>query len=535
MPGEPDTVLFTLRNGWRPVAHGLWAGMAAGDESSVRRILERLPADGSAPDVGFEDGLARVGDGFFALAAQSPAAALACVDKTRSWPLFHAGEGGGLTVGNDARALAAAAGLTEVDSLSALELAMAGYVTGPDTLRVGLRQFQAGECLVQDRVAGRSRAFRYYCYDPRPKEAPEEDLMAGLAAATREACAKALALAGDRPVWVPLSGGLDSRLILAMFVELGFPRLQAFSYGLPGNHEARIARKVARRLGVPWMFHPVRRASARDWFRSPERRAYWEFSDGLCVVPFMQDAQVLGELLASGRMPRDAVVVNGQSGDYITGGHLPKVLAAGGGDQESLFAAMEAKHFALWTQLRTGPNRERLRAKARGLLGLEPGQAGDMAALHERWEWQERQSKYVIGGQRAYDFHGLAWDMPLWRDEYLRFWAGVPYRLKAGQALYRAWLTRWDPRGLFTSISTRVWRWPGWTMAVPALAQVVGLLGGRRRKESFYKYFKYIGHNADKYAAYSYRCYRTEMDRARNPLALFARTWLEENADGLPQ
>lgn len=535
MSDKSNNLLFTIRNGWRPVYFGPWAGMAAGDESSVRRILARLPEDGSPPNDGFKNWLTQYSDGFFALGVQSSVAAFACVDKTRSWPLFYAGEGNGLSVGNDARALALAAGLAQVDALSALELAMAGYVTGPDTLRVGLRQIQAGEYLVLDRGADLSRAFRYYCYIPRPQEAPEEDFMAALAVATREVCAKALDLAGGRPVWVPLSGGLDSRLILAMFVELGYPRLQAFSYGPPGNHEARIARKVARRLGVPWFFHPVSRTSGRDWFHSPERRAYWKFSDGLCVVPFMQDIQVLGELLVSGRMPHDAVLVNGQTGDYITGGHLPKALATGGGNLDTLFAAMEDKHFALWNQLRTEGNRELLRAKAFKLLGLALGQSLDLAALYECWEWQERQSKYVIGGQRAYDFYGLTWDMPLWRDGYLDFWARVPYRLKVDQALYRAWLSRWDPQGIFTSISTRVWRWPGLTMAVPILAQVVGFLGGRRGKVKFYNYFKYMGHYANHYAAYSYRCYRMEMDRARNPVALFARTWLEENVGGFPQ
>lgn len=533
MDGTRDNLLMAPRNGWRTVVAGPWSGMGAGEERSVRRLLDLLPKDGAVPGPAVLERLARV-DGFFGLAVRSPAAVLACADKTRSWPLFHAGAGNALRVSNDARALAAAAGLAGVDSLSALELAMAGYVTGPDTLRAGLSQLQAGECLVLDKAADSSRAHRYYCYHPRPEEAPEEDLLGALAAATRAACVRALELAGDRPVWVPLSGGLDSRLILAMFADLGCARLQAFSYGPPGNHEARIARRAAERLGAPWFFHPVRRAGARDWFRSPRRKAYWEFSDGLCAVPFMQDAQVLGELLACGRLPGDAVVVNGQSGDFITGGHLPKALAAGTQDQEALFAAMEAKHFGLWSQLATPPNRERIRAKARRLLDLAPGRPADLAALYERWEWQERQCKYVVGGQRAYDFHGLAWDMPLWRDEYLEFWSRAPYRHKLGQSLYKKWLTRWDPRGLFTSIPTRVWRWPGWTLAVPAAAQAVGLLAGRRAKERFYKYFKYIGHNSDKYAAYSYRTYLAEMDRARNPLALFARTWLEENAGGLP-
>lgn len=521
-----------LGRGWRKVDAGAWQGFMAGEAEALDALLRLLPADGSAPSPASLDGLAGV-DGFFALALESPGAVVAAVDRSRSYPLFFTGEGDGFRLSNSARSLRQAAGLAEADPLSVLEMAMAGYVTGPDTVFRGLSQAQAGEALVLDRVDGLIRTRRYYAYDSDPDpQAREDDLMDALAVATDAVCARTLELAAGRPVWVPLSGGLDSRLLLCKFAQMGCPGLQAFSYGPAGNYEARVAREVAERLGTPWFFAPTGRVQARAWFHSSARRDFWNFSDGLCSLPFMQDAQVLQELRATGRMPADAMLVNGQSGDFITGGHLPKSLAQNEGGTD-LMDYLLHKHFSLWTHLARPENRARVQAKARKLLGLAPDARLD-ASAYERWEWQERQCKYVVNGQRAYDFFGLAWDLPLWRAPYYDFWQRVPVRFKLGQGLYKSYLRRYDYKGLFREFDPKVWRWPGWTMAVPVAAQAVGLVAGRPCKDRFYKYCSYFGHYSDKYAAYPFREFAVEIARAKNVVSLFTRTWIAENGLEFP-
>ena len=48
-----------------------------------------------------------------------------------------------------------------------------------------------------------------------------------------------------------------------------------------------------------------------------------------------------------------------------------------------------------------------------------------------------RQSNYVIQGQRVYDFLNIKWELPLWHDSYLEFWNRVPYKFKLNQELYK--------------------------------------------------------------------------------------------------
>jgi asparagine synthase (glutamine-hydrolysing) len=526
-------LLADPRYGWKDIASGQWRGCFAGEAEAARQALALLPAGGEAPAPGDLDRLAGVG-GFYGLMAESPRTAFACVDMTRSYPVFHSGRGG-CTVSNSARTLRAAKGMGEADPRSVLEMALAGYVTGSRTMLAGLDQLQAGECLAWDKTEAEPRVHRYYIYRPRPESGRDEaEWLRELGEATDAVCARTLELAAGRPLWVPLSGGLDSRLLLCKFVEMGCSRIQAFSYGPPHNDEARIARRVAKRLGVPWFFVPCRRAAARQWFQSPQRREFWEYSDGLCVIPFMQDIAVLGDLLAAGRMPPDAFVVNGQSGDFISGGHVPEALLDPAADRAAMFQAMLRKHLSLWPALHTARNLTELQTGIERDLGCRSGEAQDAAAAYEQWEWQERQCKYVVGGQRAYDFHGLAWDLPLWGKPYLDFWRRVPTSLKWGQRLYKAYLRAYDYRGLFRDFNPTVWRWPGAFKVVPVVAQLVGLAGGRSAKQKFYKYMEYFGHYSDKYAAYPYREYLRELGKAKNVMALYVRTWFRENGFAFP-
>jgi asparagine synthase (glutamine-hydrolysing) len=163
-------------------------------------------------------------------------------------------------------------------------------------------------------------------------------------------------------VAVPLSAGLDSRLVACALKELGVENVTCFSYGRHGNFEAEGARRVAAKLGYEWIFveHTPRQQAAT--FASEECRAFEAFADPLNAIPFHQDFFAVGSLRADGRIPGGTVIVNGQSGDYIAGNHIPPSLCAVTGDMtddarwEWITVALMNKHYDLWKALRTPEN-----------------------------------------------------------------------------------------------------------------------------------------------------------------------------------
>ena len=107
--------------------------------------------------------------------------------------------------------------------------------------------------------------------------------------------------------------------------------------------------------------------------------------------------------------------------------------------KENVLNQLIEKHFSLWGYLKTDYNLNKLKINLwdeiiRGCGKIQKN--SDDHLLYEYSEFIDRQSKYVINGQRIYEYYGYDWRLPLWDDEYLFFWQKVPLGYKLKQKLY---------------------------------------------------------------------------------------------------
>lgn len=523
----PAEILAADRFGWRQHTGEGVHTLATGDPAAEAAMRNALLSGANTPDQ-----LAHaVRDiaGHFAVIAQSLTTCCAIVDHCRSSPVFYAGD----TVSNDAHLLRRDKRLDTPDPIGVSDAAMAGFVTGNRTLFTGLHQLEAGNLAVWAKGAGMPVVRRHRNYMPTEIDRrTEAGLIDGFLSVLDEAVTRTITHAGGRPIWVPLSGGLDSRLLLAKFVEQGYENLFAFTYGPKGNDEMRAAKIIAERLAVRWSFLPSRPGNMRRFFASPARQEYWDYCDGLSAVPNFQDMLTLREFRARGALPDDAVLVNGQTGDFVSGGHIPKALMQTDPQPDTLFDAIVGKHFSLWASLKTPARLGELRERVFAQLGRPAGNSLDRnqaIALYEQFEFDERQAKYVINGQRNYEFLGLDWSLPLWDSALVEFWRNVPVEMKFGQKLFRAALIRWDYRGLFRDFEPEVDQWSGLAKAVLIPSRLIRLSLGRARRDMFLRHMLYFGMYQDQYAPFGYPEFLRNARDLRNPVSLLSRAWLAEH------
>lgn len=520
----PAEILAADRFGWQQRSGEMVHTLATGDPDAEAAVRTALAKGAVRPD-DLARAVAGVA-GHFAVIARSPTVCCAIVDHCRSSPIFYSDA----TVSNDAHLLRRAKQLDSPDSTGARDAAMAGFITGKRTLFENLNQLPAGSLAIWTNGDDAADVVRYRDYMPTtPDRRPETELADGFLSVLDDAIARTIAGAAGRPLWVPLSGGRDSRLLLAKFVEQGYDNLFAFTYGPRGNDEMRAAKIIADRLGVRWAFLASRPGDMRRFFASPERQEYWDYCDGLSAVPNFQDLMTLRKFRARGELPDDAVIVNGQTGDFVSGGHIPATLMQPDIHRDGLFDAIVGKHFSLWQSLKTPASLDDLRARVFAQLDLPAGRTMDRdhaVALYEQFEFDERQSKYVINGQRNYEFLGLDWSLPLWDSALVEFWRNIPVELKFRQKLFRTALARWDYRGLFRDFEPQVDQWSGLTKAVLIPSRLIRLSLGPARRDAFLRHMLYFGMYRDQYAPFGYATFLRNARDLRNPVSLLSRAWL---------
>lgn len=388
----------------------------------------------------------RVINGFFAVVIKKHDYIFAAVDRIRSIPLFYALKNNNFYLSDSTRWIWEQFGYPEPESYSSAEFLLTGFVTGHCTLIYEIKQLQAGEMLFYDIKTGTLKTERYYRYLHSPMQGSKDEFLERLDIVTQNAIKRLIEYADGRTIVIPLSGGLDSRLIAMQLKKHGYDNIIAFSYGKPGNHEAEVSRHVAEHLKIPWKLVPYSHELWRKWYSSSEYLSYVERADGLCSVAHIQDWPAVWELSINKTIPEDAVFVPGHSADFVAGSHIPpEFLSLKKVGQKRLVNAIWYHHYSLANTKKVAQTinieqdliKEDLKKKIQQLINNIPNSSIEEAInAYEYWDWQERQAKFIVNSVRVYDFWGYDWWLPWWDSEFMEFWETVPLYLRINKNLY---------------------------------------------------------------------------------------------------
>jgi asparagine synthase (glutamine-hydrolysing) len=483
--------------------------------------------------VGLLNEIAESLTGHFAFLIDTPDFIIACVDKVRSIPVFFS-EKDSFLVSNSALIIQQERELFTKNADSCLEFEMSGYVSRSNTLIQSLSQLQAGELLFYRKADRTLTTSRYFLYYPdKITHVSEKHLLSELDNAVSITFEKLIESLDGKPVWIPLSGGLDSRLILSKLLEFGYDNITTFSYGVEGLWDIKRAKEIAEYLKVKWHYTPFQSKKIKKMLHDPRCEQYFKFASGLSAVPMVSDLFSLIMLKNEKKLPNDAILINGQTGDYLTGGHIPRTID----NQNSIDAywlspKLIDKHYSLWTNLKTEKNIEKISGIIFDVLGVLPADKltfQEFAQLHEWYEWQERQAKYVVNGQRMYDWLKLDWRLPLWSDELMMFWKNIPWDHKIGQHLFKKYLVKSNPKNVFRkSWQTQPYSYSPISLKCVYKIYYYATLRNNEEANKFVdRYLRYFMTYGPLYPHTSYRDFLKDSKHHRSPVSYFAKQILK--------
>jgi len=335
---------------------------------------------------------------------------------------------------------------------------MSGFSIGNKTIIDGLYSLKAGELVIFE--SDNHEYFQYHKYYSDIRNESYDYFLEDLYSKTLNAFKKLVKSVGDRQVVVPLSAGNDSRLVVSVLKSLGVKNVLCYSYGTKNNFEAKIAKIVAEKLGFNWCFIPLSHKSETRFYNSDEYRSYLDYAETYSSVPYVQSLSSIKYLKSTGLLDDNAIFVNGNSGDFISGSHITGMFESGidlhdkEDRKDNILNALIKKHFSLWGYLKTTENISVIKSKLWKELQRD---FGDLAAqsdkkdhlFYEQSELVDRQSSYVITGQKAYEFYGYEWRLPLWDSELLSFFVSLPAEYKVKQKLYNDMLKKYNISGVW--------------------------------------------------------------------------------------
>lgn len=449
----------------------------------------------------------------FSLVILSNNAIYAAVDRLSSYPIFY-----------DDMFIYDSSSVPKdinVQDNALLEYLMSGYTLGRKTLNKDISRLTSGELLIREK--DKTSITSYYKYYPTAISLDNKQThLDKLSYLIDTVINRTIDLADGKRLLLPLSGGLDSRILLAKLCEKQYDNLFVFTYGFKESHEAKMAKEVCQKLGVKWNFIPLVPKKIKSSEFKKFVKNYLNFAPIISVSPSLMEAYALYELFHSGKCKPDDFIINGQTGDFVSGGHI-RLDFIGEVNIGNIFNYILNKHFSLNSELINKLNNSYIYSKIEmEFLQLQDylNKKPDLIHFYEYWEWKERQSKLVMGGQRLYDAIGCQWSLPLWDPDFMDFWRDCPVEYKIDQSLYIEYLKQYNYKGVFEVLRHPPEPWSHKYLWVKYIARILGVLGGKNLKNSFYKYMDYYSTYNDQYLILGRALYKQHWRNIRNPGSL---------------
>ncbi len=172
---------------------------------------------------------------------------IAAVDTIRSYPIFFSKSNSNFIFSNSAETIREKINIFEPNELGLKEFQMLGYTLKSKTLIQQISQISAGKFIDSKSY---KKIQTYFSYLGRPKKKLKSTWISLLNSELNSIFKKTVSKSKNRQILLPLSGGYDSRLILAKLIEFNFKNVTCFSYGLKNNFEIKTARKVCKSLNL---------------------------------------------------------------------------------------------------------------------------------------------------------------------------------------------------------------------------------------------------------------------------------------------
>lgn len=355
-------------------------------------------------------------------------------DKYKKYPLLYSKINGEWIITDQSRCIMDLIPNYEADEEALTTYLALGYLHGDQTFLKDCKIVSAGTWVLLD---DKAVIFEYHNHIYTKVSLTDDEIMKGCINTLENAMKRVVLSIGDRPIWIPLSGGYDSRLLACVCKKLNIKNVSCFTYGYSDSYEVKISKKVAEVLGFPWFNVKYTKEKFVTIVNSPIDEDYMYWAMNLNTTAHSQDFLAFKELRSKGIIQDNAVILPGHSGEILGRDQVPYELL---NSKKTIAELLFYKYFN-WNIIKRKFKRQILNNLGVSLNQIiarnDKGLAID---LFTNWNIKNRQSNYIINSVRVYEYFGVEWRIPLWDDELSKFWLSLPWEKNSNVKLYNQFM-----------------------------------------------------------------------------------------------
>ncbi len=366
-------------------------------------------------------------NGIFSVVIRRNNTIFAAVDSVRTFPLFYVNKDGRFLITDDIEASQE----SKLDKRALDEMFHIGYTLGKKTINKDIFQIEASSSIFYNKPYVRSKVYFDYIKSSHNVENLNEYSKTLLRIFDRMT-QRLLEFVAGRRIVLPLSGGYDSRLIAVLLKKYNYKNVLCFTYGNKHSDEISISQKVAKSLGFEWhVFNHNSKTIPKDMLQDEEYVAYIKYAFNGVSVSHVQDYFAVRELMKSGVLNKDDVIVPGHSADFLAGSHTWKTPIS---NSKNIVDNIMLKHCNLNKPHINPETLKNIKDEIHSSVSNLKVSEKNYYSVDDNWNMKERQAKFIINSLRAYDFFNIKYAIPLWDKELVEFFRDIPliYKKKKG-------------------------------------------------------------------------------------------------------
>lgn len=326
---------------------------------------------------------------------------------------------------------------------------MSGVVPGIDTLVPGLKSVEPGSILSINTVSNERFTLKYHELFSFNKYSHSiislSDWEYKYSSAIVDVINEIRVLCQNSHVILPLSGGFDSRLVAHIINSAGLNNVTCFTYGDKDDPEVEISKRLAEFYSFDWHFIEH---DSNFWKNLKKNVEYNHFVNEFCSpqsVVHVQDFGAVKYLNENGLIHDNSIIVPGHAMDYLAGNHIPTICFNSSNVKVSeLVDYIVNRHYSL--HFRTKEDTEKAEMIVYDFIKREFQQYDKdyidsrlAIFIYQRFNFIERQSKFILNSLMVYKFYRLKFYLPLWSLSFCNYYESLESELFKNRFVSVTW------------------------------------------------------------------------------------------------